>query len=453
MSGFYLVTGLIVLIGGLNTCQKSDYFSSALILSSLPLLFTLFRIRSSRAALAGVIPLLGGFLFLWIELLKNHSNQFTHDSINLAIALAVAIGLAVVLWKKIASPALLKLATYSDLALHCLAIFSIHLFFQKHLAEGTDFFASALLGIALLFISRRYPFRSLAILSWLPITLAFFTGLLNGTWLGVSSGQTGFWLAGLITLIHLLLSHHWMQKGDQTDSAFLTDTHRFRFQPLISAIVVSTWTLLVLAAASSLWQAPALTAVALLSTSLWRWRKIEAIATSGLLPLVWSALACIPVLMTIKTMGSPTQDLFAVVLVAIGFAVNGVILGTTRQGLNWLTSTSVFPWLHGGMALLIAFAAFASDRLVSENLTAVFWGITAIMLFISGLFAGLRAYRLTGLIGLVFCILHIFIWDIQDTFYRIIAFFAISFVLLVIGFLYHKFRDRIASLDKKDSNT
>jgi phenylalanyl-tRNA synthetase alpha chain len=43
--------------------------------------------------------------------------------------------------------------------------------------------------------------------------------------------------------------------------------------------------------------------------------------------------------------------------------------------------------------------------------------------------------------------------DIQDTFYRIIAFFAISFVLLVIGFLYHKFRDRIASLDKKDSNT
>ncbi len=447
LSGFYLTTGIIVFFGGLNICQRSDYFSSALILSSLPLFFTLFRIRSSRAALAGVIPLLGGFLFLWIRLLKNQPNEITHDSVNLTIALVVSIGLAIVLWKKITSPSLLKLASYSDVALHGLAIFSIHLFFQKHLAEGSDFFASALLGITLLFISRRFPFRSLAIISWLPITLALFTGLLNGSWLGTSTGHLGFWLAGLITLLHLLLSDHWIKKGAQAGSAFLTDTHQFRFQPLISAIVVGTWTLLVLAAASSPWQASGLTAVTLLCTTLWRWRKVEAIAASGLVPLILSALISIPILASAKPMGTPTQDLLSVILVAIGFASNGVILGTTRQGHKWLTSTSISPWLHAGVALLIAFTAFATDRLVSENFTSVFWGLTAIILFVSGLFAGLRPYRLMGLIGLLFCILHIFIWDIQDNLHRIFAFFAIGLVLLVIGFLYHKFRDRITALE------
>jgi uncharacterized membrane protein len=87
------------------------------------------------------------------------------------------------------------------------------------------------------------------------------------------------------------------------------------------------------------------------------------------------------------------------------------------------------------------------DRLVSDNLTAVFWGLSAILLFVSGLFAGLRAYRFTGLIGLVLCVGHIFIWDIQDTFYRIIAFFVIGLVMLAIGFLYHRFRERISALD------
>jgi uncharacterized membrane protein len=105
------------------------------------------------------------------------------------------------------------------------------------------------------------------------------------------------------------------------------------------------------------------------------------------------------------------------------------------------------PWFHAAGALFVAFAACTLDRLVSDNLTAVFWGLSAILLFVSGLFVGLRAYRLMGLIGLVFCTTHIFIWDIQDTFYRIIAFFVIGLVMLAIGFLYHRFRDRIAALD------
>jgi uncharacterized membrane protein len=104
-------------------------------------------------------------------------------------------------------------------------------------------------------------------------------------------------------------------------------------------------------------------------------------------------------------------------------------------------------------ASIIAFSAFASDHLLNERLTAVFWGISAILLFVCGLLAGLRAYRLTGLIGLVFCTGHIFIFDIKDTFYRIIAFFVIGLVMLVIGFLYHRFRDRISAMDSDDDES
>ena len=107
----------------------------------------------------------------------------------------------------------------------------------------------------------------------------------------------------------------------------------------------------------------------------------------------------------------------------------------------------MLPWFHAWCALFIAFAACTIDRLVNDNLTAVFWGLSAILLFVCGLFAGLRAYRLTGLIGLVLCTGHIFIYDIQNTFYRIIAFFVIGLVMLVIGFLYHRFRERISAFD------
>jgi uncharacterized membrane protein len=147
--------------------------------------------------------------------------------------------------------------------------------------------------------------------------------------------------------------------------------------------------------------------------------------------------------------GPLRPTLASVLLTAAGIAANGMIMaaGVRRVLGRKITPASVLPWLHAVGALLIAFVACAIDRLVDENLTAVFWGLSAILLFVCGLFAGLRAYRLTGLIGLVFCTGHIFILDIQDTFYRIIAFFVIGLVMLAIGFLYQRFRERISALD------
>ena len=75
-------------------------------------------------------------------------------------------------------------------------------------------------------------------------------------------------------------------------------------------------------------------------------------------------------------------------------------------------------------------------------------GPDSIALFIGGLFGGLRAYRMIGLLGLITCIARMFAVDIDDTFYRLIAFAVVALVLLGVGFLYTRFRRWIESQDE-----
>ncbi len=71
----------------------------------------------------------------------------------------------------------------------------------------------------------------------------------------------------------------------------------------------------------------------------------------------------------------------------------------------------------------------------------------AIAVFILGLFARERAFRLTGLVGLALCVPRMFFVDLDSTLYRIVAFVALGLVLLWVGFSYHRFRHLIASPD------
>jgi hypothetical protein len=217
-----------------------------------------------------------------------------------------------------------------------------------------------------------------------------------------------------------------------------------------SCIAVPAWTLVTLAVAPSPWQAAALAGVALLCSALWRWMAIPLTGHLGLGPLTLAlGMAAHSMLVGSDPPDPAAWTLASVLLAASGFAANGMIMASAvrRTAGRKITSASKLPWFHAAAALTLAFVACAIDRLVADNLTAVFWGLAAVLLFVCGLLAGLRAYRLTGLAGLVFCTAHIFIWDIQDNFHRIIAFLVIGLVMLAIGFLYHRFRGRIAALD------
>jgi hypothetical protein len=439
---FHGLTGALVMAGGAFTCRDSEFFPMALALAGLPLLAMAARARAWMIAIGGGIPILGGFVTLWHTLLAGGTEGLADDVVNLTVLPAVSIGLAVVLWKKVNSSAWPGLAMGADVALHGLGVFSLHLFFQKHFGEGPDFLAAAVLGVVMLAISRRYPFRSLEAVSWLPVALACAWAFPSGIRQGVADGDMQMMAAGLLVLGHLVAANAKWRK----------DASGFRdiFATASSAIAVTAWILVVLAAAKEPWQAAALTGIALLASALWRWRAIANIGYLGLVPLALAFPASILLVMRDAIFDSPaSHPLTSVLLTAAGFAANGMLMAATVRGAlrRKITASSVLPWCHGLCGLIIAFSGCAADHLVNGRLTAVFWGISAILLFACGLFAGLRAYRLAGLIGLVFCTGRIFIFDIQDTFYRIIAFFVIGLVMLVIGFLYNRFRERISAMD------
>lgn len=70
------------------------------------------------------------------------------------------------------------------------------------------------------------------------------------------------------------------------------------------------------------------------------------------------------------------------------------------------------------------------------------WGIISLVLFALGVVVRVPAYRLVGLGGLGICLGRIFIYDITETFYRIVAFGVLAGVLLLIGFLYSRLREK-----------
>lgn len=440
---FQTAVGLLVLAGGAVTCESSGFFPSALAVAGLPMLALAARFRVWNIAIAGALPILGGFISLWLGLRDARpGGNLVHDSINLAVLLIISVGVAAVVWKKITDTALQKQTLSGDAALHGLGVFSLHLFFEKYLEEGPAFLAAAVLGVLMLTVSRRFPFRALAAVSWLPVALACVAGIIAGNLEGVAGAEVWFIAGGLLVLVHLLAAKITHREEASGIPAVVADVH--------SGIAVLAWTLVSLAATEEPWQAAVLTGVALLCSALWRWRSIARIGHLGLGPLTLAF--CMAASLMLAQNFSPTPvmpTLLSILLASAGIAVNGMVMaaGVRRVLGKKITSTSVLPWFHALCALFIAFAACTIDRLVNDKLTAVFWGVSAILLFVCGLFAGLRAYRLTGLIGLVLCTGHIFIYDIQNTFYRIIAFFVIGLVMLVIGFLYHRFRERISALD------
>jgi hypothetical protein len=440
---FQAAVGMLVLTGGFKVCAGSDCLPAALALAGLPMLAVAACFRIRNIVIAGAIPILGSFVALWRNLQDTQPGGITGDAINLAVLLMVSSGLAIIHWKKIPHGLLRNSAPWVDALLHVLGVVSLHLFFQKYLGEGPDFLAAALLGALLYMISLRFPFYVLGIVSWLPVALACVVGILAGNHQGVADAEIPFATAGLLVLGQIVAFTQLCRRSPQPLAAVL--------EFAISGIAVLAWTLIALATAKTPWHAAVLTGVALICSALWRWRSIPRIGHLGMGPMTLAFCMAVSLLLTQHFSPSPVAPtLLAILLTSAEIALNGMIMasGVRRVSGLKITAASVLPWVHSLGALSLAFAAFTSDRLVNEKLTAVFWGITAILLFVCGLFAGLRAYRLTGLLGLVFCTGHIFIYDIQNTFHRIIAFFVIGLVMLAVGFLYHRFRERISAFDE-----
>jgi len=84
-----------------------------------------------------------------------------------------------------------------------------------------------------------------------------------------------------------------------------------------------------------------------------------------------------------------------------------------------------------------------------QNLAlSVIWGLYSGLLMLVGFAKRIRSIRILGIIGLMIVILKVFLYDMQalSDLYRIISFIALGVILLVISFLYYRFREKIKEL-------
>jgi hypothetical protein len=100
--------------------------------------------------------------------------------------------------------------------------------------------------------------------------------------------------------------------------------------------------------------------------------------------------------------------------------------------------------LVGGLTLWLFVSRWVLEMASGFYLTAS-WSVLALGLFSTGLWLHERMYRWLGL-GILACALgRVVIFDVWklEAIYRILSFMALGIVLLVLGFIYSKYQEKI----------
>ena len=159
-----------------------------------------------------------------------------------------------------------------------------------------------------------------------------------------------------------------------------------------------------------------------------RWRSMAAMVTASRCLGLWMAIASLVSWLT------PQRG---VLFAAAGLAVLPLVGGWGRTDRRWTWAVAC-----GGLAVAMV-AALTSGTVWRVHATVVCGG-AAVVIFLLGLFGRLRPHRLVGLAGLAFCVVRVFVVDLDETLHRIIAFGVLGVGLLWVGFSYHRFRHLIS---------
>lgn len=430
--------GLVVPFFGVWMTSDFPHQGSWLALAAGVLFASSFFTRSATSALAGAPTLL---LSLALYLLRfDESESFSQHLLALLPVVGISGATAFLLLRNSNPESPQGKHLWFDAALHALSLLAIHWLLRSCFELEITFLGDALLALGVVALLRLLPFPALGAISAFPLAL----GLLH---LGIMAigGEVLFagwqwWIAAVAILAWLWLSHQQFVEGK---SQALSDSlRRFHFltQGLVGALSLAV------AGYHALehpWHLVSMGAFAVAMASLGQWRKLPGLQEWSCLPLLFGMInAARESFSWTKPESDPSLILIAISLLGILAALHGVVL--TRELPAKRRSVA---WLHGIGTLFVVFSAFTVSRLGVDELTTVCWGVAALTLFGIGLGFGLRPYRLAGLIGLGLAVIRMWIVDIDDSLYRIYAFFAIAGVLLGVGYLYHRFRHIIERAD------
>jgi uncharacterized membrane protein len=116
---------------------------------------------------------------------------------------------------------------------------------------------------------------------------------------------------------------------------------------------------------------------------------------------------------------------------------------------QWITRRSQESRASGfiSAASTILLSTVLGSKVSGEILT-VAWGLQGLALLGSGFPLGERILRLQGLVLLMVCILKLFLYDLRnlETAYRILSFIALGLILLLVSWIYSRYRDGLRRL-------
>ncbi len=382
------------------------------------------RARNVTVAVAGGIPLVVG--------VGAHLLEFNDPALSAPHLLAAGIIVAVctaTAWVVSGVRLSPKVTLTFDAILHALSIVSIHWWFRTQFPLGGVLLADTLLALAMVAVANRVPLQSFPMVSSLPVLLAVLH-LAVGQAEGSPPGARLLAWGSALALMAWFVAGRFRRMGDS---------------PVVPALRIGEAILTAVGLSfaghhmlPTPWTLVSLGGVAVAMAMIGRACGSAPGRFSSLIPLATAAVAATDRIV----FGDGTLTVISVAILGLLIAGHGVVLfhGGSR-------TTRHYAWGHGVVALGLVFAACAADRLGIDAFTTVCWGVAAITLFVIGLVAGIKPYRLTGLGGLGLAMIRMFIVDIEDPLYRIYAFFVMAAVLLGVGYLYHRFRHFISRAD------
>lgn len=178
--------------------------------------------------------------------------------------------------------------------------------------------------------------------------------------------------------------------------------------------------------------------------AVWRWVGVASAryAVAVIMAVTWLAAGWFATTPAAQDWGGGLSIvmLIAGLAVLLPFALARGLDANGRKQLRWLLAA-------GGLALAVG--GLCLQRGSVEPYITLLCGVAAVATFLAGLVARSKPHRISGLVGLAFCVGRAFIFDLDSALHRIAAFVALGVVLLWVGFSYHRFRHLIDDDEKK----
>ena len=98
------------------------------------------------------------------------------------------------------------------------------------------------------------------------------------------------------------------------------------------------------------------------------------------------------------------------------------------------------------VVIITAVTVYGLAELVGKSVLTVVWAVGGFALLVLGFAGKERSYRFAGLIVLLFSLGRAVVYDLGklETIYRILTYMGLGVILLVLGFLYTKNREKLA---------